>query len=99
MGATTTSEQVLDLARVRRLASSGEARRVRLAAGLSLYDLAGAVGVAAATVHRWERGESRPSGEAALRYGALLGAVARQVREAGIRTVAKAEPCGARDEV
>jgi len=74
---TAANEQLLDLIGVRQLAKSGAARGIRTAAGLSLADVGGAIGVAAATVQRWENGLRRPYGEAALRYGALLEALAK----------------------
>lgn len=42
---------------------------------LAWLKLGGAVGVAAATVQRWELGRRRPRGTAALRYAALLSAL------------------------
>jgi transcriptional regulator with XRE-family HTH domain len=80
--AVKTSEQLLDLVEVRALAKSGRALRIRTAAGLSLADVAGAIGTTAATVNRWERGERRPYGEPALRYGALLAALRDQLNDA-----------------
>jgi DNA-binding transcriptional regulator YiaG len=79
--ATTTAtktDQLLELVTVRDMAKSGRALEIRTAAGLSLSDLAGAIGVAAPTVQRWEQGVRRPYGDAALRYGALLDALARR---------------------
>ena len=72
-------EDVLTLARVRELAESGRAREVRLASRLSLYDVAGAIGSTASTIQRWESGLRRPYGVPAMRYGALLDALARQL--------------------
>ncbi|MHB1988906.1 MAG: helix-turn-helix domain-containing protein [Acidimicrobiales bacterium] len=66
-----TSSQSLAVAR--RLASDGTARRLRLAAGLSLYDVARDLGVRAGTVSRWETAKRVPRGEAAVRYSVLLG--------------------------
>lgn len=71
------SEQLLDLVGVRGLARSGRAREIRIAAGVSLADVAGAIGVAAGTVQRWENGLRKPYGSAALRYGALLDALGK----------------------
>lgn len=71
------SDQLLDLVNVRAIARSGRAREIRVAAGLSLADVAGAIGVAAGTVQRWENGLRKPYGAPALRYGALLGALDR----------------------
>jgi DNA-binding transcriptional regulator YiaG len=67
-----TAEQLLEIRRVREQARTGEARELRLAAELSLAEVAGAVGTSAATISRWERGARRPHGGAALRYGRLL---------------------------
>jgi transcriptional regulator with XRE-family HTH domain len=69
-------EQLLRLARGRALARTGDARRIRMAAGVSARELARAVEVAPSTLARWERGETRPRGDAGLRYEAALGALA-----------------------
>jgi|NGEPerStandDraft_6_1074524.scaffolds.fasta_scaffold63398_4 transcriptional regulator with XRE-family HTH domain len=66
---------MLALARVRRLAKSGEARVIRVEAGLSLAELGLRVGVGPATVHRWEMGKRSPHGEPALAYAAALAAL------------------------
>jgi DNA-binding transcriptional regulator YiaG len=60
------------LAKVRALAASGEARRIRERALLSCADIAGSCGVDQASVWRWEEGTRRPHGDAAIRYGELL---------------------------
>ena len=60
------------LSRLRALTSSGAARSVRLAGRLSLGEVASVVGCSPSTVFRWERGERRPRGEAALRYLEVL---------------------------
>lgn len=60
------------LAVARRLAANGEARRLRVASGLSLGDIARDVGVGVSTVSRWETGQRSPRGEAALRYAGVL---------------------------
>lgn len=60
------------LALVRELAADGTARRIRIAARLSLYDIARDLGVKAGTVSRWETGKRTPRGEAALRWAQLL---------------------------
>lgn len=65
-------EDVEALARVRALCRSGAARAARIAADLSLSEAARPVRVSPSTIHRWETGERRPRGEAALRYGELL---------------------------
>lgn len=69
------SNELVDLARVRRLVRAGDARYIRVAVGLSLGEVARGVGVAKATVSRWEAGQRIPRGPAALRYGELLEAL------------------------
>lgn len=61
------------LALVRRLLASGEARRVREAAGLSRADIARDLGVDESTVQRWEAGARSPRAEVGLKYGEMLG--------------------------
>lgn len=68
-------EQVVDLAATRALARSGEARAIRQRAGLSLREMATALGVTRSALQRWEVGLRTPRGESAARYGALLAAL------------------------
>ena len=65
-------ENLPALIRVRAMAASGRAREIRVAARLNLSEVANAVGVTATSVYRWEKGQRTPTGEVALRYGALL---------------------------
>lgn len=68
---------LLEEVRVRpRFPTPGVCRDLREAAGLSIRRVAGAVGAAPMTVHRWETGESQPSGERAARYARLLAGLA-----------------------
>jgi transcriptional regulator with XRE-family HTH domain len=60
------------LAEVRQLAASGEAKRLREAADLSLSEVAQECEADIATVWRWEKGLRRPRGMPAMRYGRLL---------------------------
>ena len=60
----------------RAAALSGEARALRVAADLSLAEVADAVGRDKATISRWEHGKVRPRGDAAVRYGRLLAQLA-----------------------
>jgi DNA-binding XRE family transcriptional regulator len=69
---TARSHEILTLSLVRMLCASGEARRRRLEAGLSLADEGAAIGVAPAVLARWEVGKVRPRRDAALRLGAFL---------------------------
>ncbi len=75
---TLTAQDLTRLARVRSLARSGAARAARLAAGLSLVEVAEVVGVQPATVSRWERGVRSPHGDAALRYADFIEEVLRR---------------------
>jgi DNA-binding transcriptional regulator YiaG len=76
---TITSRSVQHLAEARALLASGEARRIREAARLSLTDVAGAVGADYSSVGRWERGERVPRGPAAIKYARLLTRLRTQV--------------------
>lgn len=71
--------QLLDLARIRELSRVGAVREARLRAGLSLSEIAGAVGVSPATIYRWETAQRRPSGAAALRYARLYRTLVKHV--------------------
>jgi DNA-binding transcriptional regulator YiaG len=69
-------DELLQLAEVRRLTESGEAEQIRHDADVPAGGIAKAIGVSShVTVLRWERGERRPSGPAALRYLAVLRAL------------------------
>jgi DNA-binding transcriptional regulator YiaG len=70
------SNTALELSRVRHLARTGEARRLRVLSDLTQADIARSVGVTGATVSCWESGKYRPTGSAALAYGRLLTALA-----------------------
>ena len=74
-----THEDLISLARARHLASTGLGRRIRLAAGLSVTELAEAIGVPPATLWRWESGHSRPRADAARRWQAVVHELAQQV--------------------
>lgn len=68
-----TVEDGAHLAELRSLCRSKAARSIRIAAGLSLSEVASITGVSSAsTILRWERGERVPRGTQALRYAALL---------------------------
>ena len=73
-----TTRQVLQLTEARRLLRSGEAREIRHAAGLSLHEVARVCGVTPGAVSRWEQGERRPTGDAAVQFANLLA----RIREA-----------------
>ena len=67
-----TARQVIELTEARRLLRSGEARRIRLDAGLSQPEIARTIGVTAGAISRWETCSRRPIGAAALAYAELL---------------------------
>lgn len=69
---TTSARAIERLAEARALAASGEARRIRQTANLSLLEIGAGVGADPSTIGRWERGERVPRGRAALRYAQLL---------------------------
>jgi DNA-binding transcriptional regulator YiaG len=69
------------LARVRHLVESGEAKTLRTDLNLSLGDIAIAIKVDQSTVYRWEHNKRKPRGAAAIRYGRLLEALARERSE------------------
>jgi transcriptional regulator with XRE-family HTH domain len=60
------------LATIRAASQTGTSRNVRLAAGLSLREVADYVDVGVSTIYRWETGERQPRGKAALRYSDLI---------------------------
>lgn len=62
----------LRLARVRQLVASGAALSIRQRSRLGRGDIAREIGSTVTTVRRWETGERVPTGDAALRYEALL---------------------------
>jgi DNA-binding transcriptional regulator YiaG len=68
----TNASDLIELFEARRLASTGEAHKIRAACGLSLADIAAAIGRTPATVSRWEHAQTVPYGAAARRYGRLL---------------------------
>ncbi|WP_170856790.1 helix-turn-helix domain-containing protein [Geodermatophilus africanus] len=67
--ALTSVERLVE---ARALLASGEARRIRLASGISQGKMAAELGVSVSAIHRWERGERVPRGRAATDYAALL---------------------------
>jgi transcriptional regulator with XRE-family HTH domain len=84
---------VVEVARVRALAASGEARRIRERTGVSVRELARAIGTSAGSLSRWETGENTPRHAAALpwahvlreleRLGNTLDGIERALEDAG----------------
>ena len=68
-----TAQDLLLLAAARQYAATGSGKRIREAAGLSMADVAEAIGVAEPTIWRWEQGKARPRRNAAtIRWADLL---------------------------
>lgn len=70
------STTAVDLARIERMRTSGEAERIRVTAGVSARQVAKSLRVAPITVLRWENGLSRPRPEAALVWLRVLDQIA-----------------------
>jgi DNA-binding transcriptional regulator YiaG len=70
------ARQLADVARIRRDLASGAARQARKAAGVQQSEVAGVLGVSAASVSQWESGKRVPGTEHALAYAKLLGKLA-----------------------
>lgn len=66
------SHDLLLLAKARRLSESGEGAKARIAADLSLSEVAGAVGVSPSALWRWEHGERSPQGARAVAWARLI---------------------------
>lgn len=56
----------------RTYAATGTGRAIRQAAGLSMSEVAEALGVTESTIWRWEQGKHRPRGEPAREWARLL---------------------------
>ena len=82
MGAVRSLDAVTSISLVirgRRLAASGEGRRLRESAGLSLAEAAREIGVTASGLGRYERGERSPRPEIAADYARLLAQLEREL--------------------
>jgi len=67
-----TGSELQRMAEVRRRLKDGEAREVRRAAGVSLSEMACAVGVSPTAIWRYENGSRVPRTAAALAYARAL---------------------------
>jgi transcriptional regulator with XRE-family HTH domain len=67
-----THDALIEIARARRLGRTGEGRRIREAAAVSVRELATSIGVDPATVWRWESGNAVPKPDQARRWDAAL---------------------------
>ena len=75
-----TQDELDLLVEVRARTKSGEARRIRLAAGLSQAAIAEAVHAVPVTVCLWEQAKRKPTGAAGIAYARLLRRLDRQVK-------------------
>jgi transcriptional regulator with XRE-family HTH domain len=73
-----TKAHALRLVHLRAAISSGEAREIRVAARLSISEMAAACGVDQSTLWRWEQGKRLPRGEHAVRYADVLDSLQSQ---------------------
>ncbi len=71
-------DELLMLASARTLAATGEGRRCRIAAGLSLREVASAIGASPTTVWRWEMAERSPRGSSAVAWASLVRALKKR---------------------
>ena len=70
------------LAWVRRVAATGEARKIRKEAHVTQNELANVVAVSRPTICLWETGKRIPRGAAALRYAKALDKLTRRAKAA-----------------
>jgi DNA-binding transcriptional regulator YiaG len=68
---------LLDVATARRYATTGEGRRIRETAGLSLSEVASSIGLATSSLWRWEQGQRMPRGPRAAEWARLLRELAK----------------------
>ncbi|MEU7978320.1 helix-turn-helix transcriptional regulator [Micromonospora sp. NPDC049081] len=69
--------EIMLLVEAHKKARSGDAKRIRQQAGLTMSQVAAVVGVGESTVSRWEGGSRKPRGEHALKWAALLNELER----------------------
>lgn len=77
-GDRVTKTHVLRLAQVRAALVSGEARRLRVEAQLSIGEVARECGVDQSTIWRWENGVRTPRGKTALAYSKVIDSLRQQ---------------------
>lgn len=68
-----TGQQVVRLYAAKRYAETGAGRQIREAAGVTMAEVASAVGTTESTISRWESNERKPRGDAGARWAELLG--------------------------
>lgn len=72
-----TPQEVVQLMVARRHSTEGTGRAIRIASGLSMREIADAIGATESRLSRWETGNARPTGEAAARWAQLLDELAK----------------------
>ena len=77
-----TRHDILDLAEAVRLARTGEAKEIRNRCGVSANAMGAASGVSGSAITRWENGDRRPTGQAAVVWVRLLRELAKADRKA-----------------
>ena len=82
-------ERLMLIVDARRRAQDGSARRIRQQAGLTLAEVAKALGVDESSVSRWEGGSRQPRADVAVRWAQLLAELERKTN-APSRRVAQA---------
>lgn len=80
MGGLTLADRLTEL---REWITTGHARSLRVAAGLSQALVAHDCEVTASTVHRWERGDRLPSGRNIVAYHSFLARLVERGRKGG----------------
>lgn len=73
--------EIMLLVEAHKKARSGDAKRIRQRAGLTMAQVAAVIGVGESTVSRWEGGSRKPRGEHALKWAALLNELERAQAE------------------
>ena len=81
MGVNMTADEMMLAAETRRRFRSGEARELRLVAGLTLSEAAAAAGISTTSLWRYENGHTTPRQAMALAYGRLLNRIERELRK------------------
>lgn len=83
-GGSGLAERAVEL---RTWIATGQARCLRIAAGLSQAQVAHDCEVSASAVHRWERGNRLPRGRNVLAYHRFLARLVEQANDGGQRDV------------
>lgn len=73
--------ELVKVTRGRWLATTGEGERIRTDAGLSIAEVAAAIGVNPLTLRRWEAGETTPGTAAAIRWYEVIRDIAEHTSD------------------